>query len=117
MSLGLIIVLVVLGLFVSVLSSLTFFYQKGKGIEVAEAEAKESQTKALTSLTKDDYDFLIANGLEVDPEVHRHFYPDKGKQMAEWVEETFDPTFLTWIDHEPVGGIRRRNNKTEWNVK
>lgn len=85
-------------LFGLLLLSLLYFYLVGRRVEVGEAQAqktKEEQRKTLTSLDKADYDFLVANGLEIDPEVHRHFYPDKGRQMAEWVEETFDPNMLT----------------------
>lgn len=37
-------------------------------------QSRKEQIELLTSLPKEDYDFLVANGLEAPPEVARFFY-------------------------------------------
>jgi hypothetical protein len=107
-----------------VMLALTFFYQKGKAIEIAEEESQRKVIDDLTSMNKEDYDFFVANDVPMPQEVHDHFNPKpvrqdhkairirspaedairvptrerfrKGERQKQVAGDEYDPSMLQW---------------------
>jgi hypothetical protein len=116
-----------------VMLALTFFYQKGKAIEIAEEESQRKVIDDLTSMNKEDYDFFVANDVPMPQEVHDHFNPKpvrqdhkaieydplldairvprerfrKGERQKQVAGDEYDPSMLqwkSWIETEKIRG-------------